>query len=599
MKALRTVAAVLIFAGPVLAFAPAAQAATDCADLSIFTISEREGLGITATQCIPKTSGQTDAQAVEAWLATPGDLRSWEVIPGPAGGSVQTLERAAAATVAPVAGNVISKAGSAIANTVAAGVTMLVGGLAAWWWDPADDIVEVPGVTISPAEWEYEVIGVNGHTNAEFAGVVPNFPALQWGKFGSQNAWGYSFPTVGSGFVSGWPVNRLYLPSGACMSSSNLSTPNLHPGSPVTGLQNSSNTVGYFSTADVNKPSPQPIMYENDSVKSWKCLRLMVNIVDLTTSSVIGTIYAYPQYATTTTGQPTDPYPGRTIEQTVSCTKPDGTSYTYTNTADASVGLTPGTLVPIAGLMCNTGDRATGTTATVKSPGKADTTIINTTTNPTTVKRVTEFTTETIPSCWSTGCTVAPVSDAPAPPLVTEAPPTITSPGVDTPTGTDFCDFSFGDVLNGAIMFKAVGCALSWAFVPAPAALAQEVTEVQQTWNASRVGTFIAPVLAFPTSFDTWDDDAPDCLGPEFTVPFPGLGGADWDQSIRPLNSCSEPMTTVAQYTKWGLTALLVWAGMVMVVNPILLAMGLNTLPSVTGVSDGSDGEMPGQGRMF
>jgi len=597
VRTLRAVVAVLLAFGVVVTVAPVAAADVRCADLTVLTLEYRQALGFIDGQCVPKASGQTDVEAIQSYVATPGDLRELRVVPTVLP-QTMTLTGAAASTVATTAGKAVLGVGSSIGSTIAAGVTLAVGGLLDWFWKPDTAAPTLPA-PVGSAGWDLS--GTAGRYNFSYNAYVPNGlnGSVSWTTGaslynGTRTTAAAQTWSVAANVTppSGAAIKTQVLDNAACVGTASVATTSfktcylqafghsIELAGIVSGNTCAANTV---CTINLNMPASHP--------------KFAFLTVGYQPSSSMDVRYLGPAvYQDTTAGLPTDPFPGRTIEQTVSCKRPDGTSYTYTNSADASMALSAASLVPVAGLMCDTGDRATGTTATLKSPGKDDVAITDTAANPSTLSTVPQMTPETLPACAATaeGCTVAPSSTEPAPPIVTEPAPPITSPGVDTPTGTDFCSFSFGDVLNGAIMFKAVGCALSWAFVPAPNVLAVEVAEAQASWTGSRVGTFVAPVMEFPGQFASWGDAEPDCSGPKFTIP---LGS--FSQEVEPMNACEEPMATVAFWIKLALTAFLVWAGITMVINPILLAMGLNVLPSVTGVSDGSDGEMPGQGRMF
>lgn len=168
-------------------------------------------------------------------------------------------------------------------------------------------------------------------------------------------------------------------------------------------------------------------------------------------------------------------------------------------------------------------------------------------------------------------------SPAPTPPPVTSAPPPIddptTLPPLESVDAPGSCSLGWGDVLNGSIIYKATSCALAWAFVPSPTALATEVQTSMDSWNASQLGMFVNAAAAVPAGLGTMTDGASGCTGPTFTVPFPS-GEVD----VQPLNACDEPMSTVANWVKIVSTVILVVGGVVFVSYPILRAFGMPQL---------------------
>jgi len=294
---------------------------------------------------------------------------------------------------------------------------------------------------------------------------------------------------------------------------------------------------------------------------------------------------------------PWEPTPDRTIEQTIQCQRGDGSTYSRTNSADASGELTTGTSVPIAGLSCDPGDFVTDVEATLATPGADPLEIVPSTATPD-LSPGWEPLPDPTKTSLATPTNTHILTFTPTPPGATPLPPTVivtttpapTTPGTDTEVGTDFCGMTFADVLTGAVIFKAFGCALAWAFVPSPGALQLEMTRAETAWNASRTGVLVQTAVNVPLALTDWSAEAgATCEGPSIPVPLPGQE----DTIIQPLNACEEPMAGVAGWVKLLLTIFLVYAGVVMVVNPILEGMSLNRMPEVSMVEDN------GQGRLF
>jgi hypothetical protein len=288
-------------------------------------------------------------------------------------------------------------------------------------------------------------------------------------------------------------------------------------------------------------------------------------------------------------GTPGAAVTGRTIEQTVSCKKTDGTTYSYTNTSDASAAFTAASVLGVAGLMCDTGDTATGVGAKLKTPGKPDVVIANPASSKTPNPQWDHMADPAKSLALATNTEWQfPVTGEP--PIVQPAAPASEStiPGTPTPTGTDSCGMSFASVLDGSIMFRAVGCALSWAFVPDSGRVAVQTKVAQDSWTTSRTGKLANAVLALPVGLGALGLAPTDCKGPKFTIP---LGS--FSQDLEPMNACAEPMKTVAYWVKVALTIVMVIGTAIFIINPLLIGLKLNAMPEVSGV------EGDGQRRLF
>jgi hypothetical protein len=97
------------------------------------------------------------------------------------------------------------------------------------------------------------------------------------------------------------------------------------------------------------------------------------------------------------------------------------------------------------------------------------------------------------------------------------------SPHEDGPQ-TD-CDFGWGDVLTGRIVLKAIKCGLTWAFVPRAAWLETQSGLWRSSWEASPPGVALGTLGAWFAPFgDLATGAGSDCLGPAITVEIPGAG---------------------------------------------------------------------------
>jgi len=105
-----------------------------------------------------------------------------------------------------------------------------------------------------------------------------------------------------------------------------------------------------------------------------------------------------------------------------------------------------------------------------------------------------------------------------------------------TGTGSDTgdCEIGLGDVLTGRVVYKAVSCAIRWAFVPAPSAWTQASGTIGAAWSAT------APAVLLDAAGDVFGpwltlDPSGDCEGPAIDASAVGLPA-----DFRPLNTCSD-----------------------------------------------------------
>lgn len=222
--------------------------------------------------------------------------------------------------------------------------------------------------------------------------------------------------------------------------------------------------------------------------------------------------------------------PSRTIEQTVTCKRADGSVSTVTNVGSSGVWAA-GAMVEVAGLMCPSGSRAVGVSATVKTPGGDDVALLPGA--PGSVDSGLDALTSNIPEpCYTGtgGCTLrleratrsgeweltngaespgwaadpgaavgevglvigsqpktvgtyrctygspgnligVPISEcgiyAPATgELAAPGTSGYVQPGATDPTGD--CEFGWSDLLTGGILVRGGMCVLRWAFTPTP-----------------------------------------------------------------------------------------------------------------------------------
>jgi len=548
----------------------AAVTMTACADLSGFDTSDLEQMGLVNGQCVPKGPGQTDNQAIASFIASPGDTREWLLA-----GSTSTtanLTRLAVGTVAPAVGRAVIAGAGSVGNVVASGLNLLVGGLGSWLWDAGDDVVELPAIEASEG---FDTSAAAGRYNITDASVVFG------GTPNVQQTW-TSSTSLFLGTRTSISARLLAIPASAtpptaaavhaAMQDTSCIPNTTTTYAAVVTCLTSLTGVSFTAFAIQSHTGTLPRSYTLSGnlplggTKYWGWIQSAEPNGNPDTRYLTAIAYTAPQ-----DGDPTQAFPGRTIEQTVSCKRPDGSTYTYSNSADASVALTPGELVPVAGLMCDVGDQATGATATLVSPGKPDVELIPPNTG---VKRTPGLTPTTLAPCAYTteGCVLVNTDPAPDVPLAvpnTEVDYPEGSPGEDF--GTDVCDLELGDVWSGQIVYKATSCALRWAFVPSPQALAATRSQLSAAYVGTGIGTWVEDFSAVGDSIEeVANDSAEGCSGPifEFT-----LAGNEY--VLQPLNACDPPMQGIAPIFKVILSVVIVIAAVGFLLRPILASFGL------------------------
>jgi len=306
----------------------------------------------------------------------------------------------------------------------------------------------------------------------------------------------------------------------------------------------------------------------------------------------------------------TNPSPPRYVEQTVTCKRADGTTHSITMTTTPAEAVA-GAVLTVAGILCPSGEKATSATRKLKADDATDvdlgsqtwpdtpeipyscssTTVVvcqvrlQYAETPTTwkdcpigVKSVctgwasTPNKEDTYRCLYGTGttwslvtlssCTTIPTDDVVADP-----------PWVDVDTPESFCDFSWGDVLTGAIVFKAVGCALKWAFVPSSSTLTSVQAQVSTAWDGTAPAEVIGAVsdVSAPLRDLSEADDTPDCLGPE----------VDWDWGFlphaHPFSTCSGLPATLSAFFKPILGAAVLLLALSTSVRTLGKTVGLST----------------------
>jgi len=522
-----------------------------------------------------------------------------------AGGATLTAAEAASfagiagntAVTASVSGSQIVAAASAVGSAssslpfIGAAVGLTTGGVAAWGLSLDGDVVGLPPGTASTflaSVGGAELQSISLTTGS--GGVNPNVVF---------NLYRPAIPSGSSGLNQNVHVNWKCIRNSDGGVQSQGSTSELHTGAESSGIraaQTFTETVTNCGTTTI-----PALLY----------FQLEVVFVGYpsgngTFQDPVGT-YSPSVWLPHTTVPPSA-IPERTVEQTISCTNRSGSTTTVTNSS--ATGLWTGSeVVTLAGLMCPDGFKATGWGAKVVTEGDSDTSLGSQPSYPTNpndancgyvgdalcvavLERRVSTATDTYVSCHagSVACTAWATDVArdvlyrcrygpPAGPFITVplsvcmtyvdsfpadpvADPPVYSPPAPLPgptdTGDGNCDLGWADVLNGTVIFKAVGCALVWAFVPSDAVLESVQTQVSTAWDASPPGVAIgaAEQIGAPLRDMATDTSTPDCLGPE----------VDWEwgylENAHPFATCEGIPQTVSDYLRPVLIAVALFAGL-------------------------------------
>jgi len=293
---------------------------------------------------------------------------------------------------------------------------------------------------------------------------------------------------------------------------------------------------------------------------------------------------------------------GRYVEQTVTCKNSTGGTITLTNSTPAA-SIVGGAALTLAGLMCPAGYRLTEWSSTAKGTGVSDVPLGTYSSSvpdtdpcgyvggslcvatlqkldPTTTTWLSCHTTVGLCTEWATDpartdvyrCIYGTSSDFrvvglgvcsiyvdsfPADPVAD--PPVITDPAPLPDPGGNNCDFGWSDLLNGTIVFKAVGCAMQWAFVPSEETLSRVTSDVSDAWAASPPGVAIdaASDVGAPLRDMATDSSPADCLGPDVNLEwFPGTS-----YEGHPFATCEGFPQTMSTYLRPILIAVALFAG--------------------------------------
>jgi hypothetical protein len=328
----------------------------------------------------------------------------------------------------------------------------------------------------------------------------------------------------------------------------------------------------------------------------------------ITVGGQVGNYYSAPPAPSFTTA------PNRWVEQTVTCKRADGSTHDISMTGTPQE-FTAGALITVLGILCPDGEKAVSAERTLKTDGGTDLdlggqTWPDTSSIPsacasggTAVCEVRlQYRTGSDPDTWAncplnttsvctrwqfdpkradnyrcqfgTGSTWATVGLSSCTTLPTD-PETPTPPWTDVESPTSQCEFGWGDVLSGEIVYKAVGCALSWAFVPEEGTFSALQTRASTAWSESPVGVYTAAAAGGIGSIGTiGQGQGSSCDGLNYE--FPILGDGQAPTEIKLLDACTAPMDGIASIVKAILSVVTLAYGVWACVRLVGVAFGWN-----------------------
>lgn len=593
MRRLSALVAAFVVAllGGVFAFAPAASATGS-------TLQSPAAVGMMGELSGSLTPAQSAAMAQIANTTTIGSGATPAVVLGSSGRAVLT-GAAAAGTSAEAAGLGLG-ATLGTAALVAPFVPLVVGGIADW------------GVQV-PADTSGLPTGVSGSGFAQGGTYLSGTPSIVGSVVLTNQVWA-SGQLVAFDWTAPAGTSQL---TPRCLGSSYPRPTVAELASLLDGARPAYGNGVYVNS--VAQPTTKTSGHYGPTSSSpgiGNCLASSLG--DFAGFQVSGTYGGTFGASTLVVEAPTvDASPNRWIEQTVTCTDGSGTPHTSTLTGSPAEWAS-GAFIGVLGLLCPSGEYATDYEATVKTEGGADVEIAGGT-SPDVSSIPSECLVGTSVVCgvklqrrtgedtWTDclpGVTPNPCTRwAESPNRTTDyrcmygattfivvqlascggwkrvfdpAPPEDPTPEYDPPLNGDptdgFCSLGWGDVLTGAIVFKAVGCALQWAFVPSEETLTTVQAQISSAWDGTAPAVLIesAGEVGAPLRDLSEADDTPDCLGPE----------VDWDWGFlphaHPFSNCESLPATLATYFKpiFGAAVLL-----------LALGTSVRTLGNTIGVS--------------
>lgn len=578
--------------------------------------------GLTGTECIPRATGQTDSQAWQSWVDTYiADRTNVTVAEGFAPGvSSRVVVSTGATAVRAVAMGEVDLPGAFGAATAAGSkVLMTVNGWAPWNWN-------------SPAEGAADPV----------TGIVNPFPPGTWVQ-----GYGAGAPMTGNGIYTTTPtacVTATYCTTMTGLTRTLATNPVPTLGAFATGnglllWQSPTNTKSAAEVAQnwidyragVCTPvntclggggnfagsvgSMNAAFNTTTKVLSFSPVASALKLNTTDTAGLptgvgwkprfyVGSFGTAPIYTFVVDLQPLTATPSttRTIEQTLTCKDISGAITTVTG----STAYTPAFNVAVAGLNCAAGSIAVDIDGEIKQANSAGTNHTPLTTpclggncltdpdaktpfgdvvgtepdwpfDPSPEPEV------TVECKKTTVCTPDEVVFTPLAPGETKPPPDPDSP--DTLNASDFCGWSWSDVLNPVeAAFKGFSCALKWAFVPDEGFMTETMAQASDAFTASGVGVMTtgAKTLVDDTIEKFDDFGISDCEGPAIVF---DVDGHPFELHVFDL--CDAPIAGLAATFHTLMTFLVSFSGVIALVNVLLRSLGLPALFSGGGESDG------------
>jgi hypothetical protein len=483
-------------------------------------------------------------------------------------------------------------------TTAAAVIGMTFGGFNAWTWFNSDATDPLPASDL------YQTWSTASPYTFSFKGrTYPNL-ADSSVRIDSIMTWPARFPQS--------PVTFCRMPGAAAQSASTLQAWRNANGTTVSAFNTTYAGSGYFAV--VSGPGGATGV---DTASTGYCTP-----TQMTAAGVIGSSWGYnsgsrPTYpvlegigwvlcSTVSSGSCTSSdavvavppaaspdgfdAPARYIEETVTCKRPGGGTYEMTYPSPTSALVHGGSQL-MAALHCDLGDEAIQGSVDVVTPKRDGTVHRKPIVLPQAPAKEPGYNNVPKP-CYITTCYAAPNPTTPGVPKITETPPDdpidpADLPGpapVDAKIGETDCGLGWSSILDGTIVFKAVGCALSWAFVPSEAALTDVHTQLQTALDVSGMGPWMDSLTGIATDFGGVGGAVAGgglggdggCAGPHYSITLPhrGTTAAVTTYDFDPLNACEDPMKTVAVYIKGLIVVGLMASAFYFLGRPLLAAWG-------------------------
>jgi hypothetical protein len=146
------------------------------------------------------------------------------------------------------------------------------------------------------------------------------------------------------------------------------------------------------------------------------------------------------------------------------------------------------------------------------------------------------------------------------------------APGPGTEPESGKCPPPFSMTLGGFgyWVFQGTVCALQAAFVPSPEALSSAQDTIVAKWSGTAPAVAIGAVGGIVGAFGDWSTTG-SCMGPEVAFDLVGQHIA-----MHPFQACAGVMQTMADFTRWGGTAIVWFAALLSSSRVLAMSFGMS-----------------------